>query len=71
METDFEPVTSYGAPVIFVEGRHDSHVSSALARTYYETLLSEKQFFWFEHSCHFPQWSENGRFNQLMADLLP
>ena len=70
METDFEDVRAYGAPVIFVEGRHDAHVSSALAWEYYETIRTEKRFFWFEASCHFPQWSESGRFNELMAEVL-
>ncbi|BDF68734.1 alpha/beta hydrolase [Oscillospiraceae bacterium] len=70
METDFEDVRAYGAPVIFVEGRYDAHVSSALAWEYYETIRTEKRFFWFEASCHFPQWSESGRFNELMAEVL-
>lgn len=70
MQTDFEQETRYGAPVIFVEGRHDRHVSSEIAKSYFDTLESEKQFFWFEHSCHFPQWSESARFNELLIGLL-
>lgn len=70
MQTDFEPQTRFGAPVVFVEGRHDSHVSSALAWDYFESIESEKQFHWFERSCHFPQWSESDRFYKLMCSLL-
>ncbi len=70
MLTDFEPQTHFDAPVIFVEGAHDQHVSSALAKQYFDTIQTEKQFYWFDQSCHFPQWSENDRFNQLMIDLL-
>lgn len=69
METDFETVTEYGAPVIFAEGRHDRHVSSVLAEAYYGRIKSEKQLVWFERSCHFPQWSESGKFNQLMLRI--
>lgn len=70
MQTDFEAQTQYGAPVVFVEGRYDSHVSSELVKEYFDRIKTEKQFYWFEKSCHFPQWSESKRFNQLMCDLL-
>ena len=70
MQTDFEAQTQYGAPIIFIEGRYDSHVSSALAKEYFDRIGTKKQFYWFEKSCHFPQWSESERFNELMCDLL-
>lgn len=35
----------------------------------YNKML-EQQFYWFEKSCHFPQWSESERFNTLLCDLL-
>ena len=70
MQTDFEPQTQYGAPIILIEGRYDSHVSSALAKEYFDRIETEKRFYWFEKSCHFPQWSESERFNKLMCDLL-
>lgn len=69
MKTDFEGQTKYSVPIIFAEGRHDAHVSSALAKEYFDTIQTEKQFFWFEESCHFPQWSENVTFNKMMAEL--
>lgn len=70
MQTDFEAQTKYGAPILLIEGRYDSHVSSALAKAYFDRIETEKQFYWFEHSCHFPQWSESERFNRLLCDLL-
>ncbi len=70
MQTDFETQTRYGAPIILIEGRYDSHVSSALAKEYFDRIETEKQFYWFEKSCHFPQWSESEKFNHLLCDLL-
>lgn len=70
MEVSFEDQTRYDVPLVFVEGRYDSHVSSALAKSYFDQLETEKQFFWFEKSGHFPQWSESDRFHKLMVDLL-
>lgn len=70
MEIDFEAQTQYGVPIIFIEGRYDSHVSSALAKEYFDRIETKKQFHWFEKSCHFPQWSESERFNRLLCDLL-
>lgn len=70
MGTDFENVVHYKVPVIFIEGRYDKHVSSELAENYYKKIETKKQFIWFEHSCHFPQWSESERFNQCLIELL-
>ena len=70
MQTDFEAQTQYGAPIILIEGRYDKHVSSALAKEYYDRIETEKQFYWFEKSCHFPQWSESERFNKLLCEIL-
>lgn len=70
MQIDFENTVHYKVPIIFAEGRYDKHVSSDLAADYYERIQSEKELVWFEHSCHFPQWSENSKFNQLLIGLL-
>ena len=69
MGINFEGKTAYRVPVILIEGRHDMHVSSELAKEYFDTIETDKQFFWFEESCHFPQWSENRRFHKLMTEL--
>lgn len=70
MQVDFTGCIRYDVPVLFAEGRHDNHVSSILAHAYYETIETEKQFIWFEKSCHFPQWSEAEKFHQLLIQLL-
>ncbi len=69
MDIDFEAVTEFEVPVIFVEGRHDYHVSSSLAYDYFERIKTTKQFHWFEKSCHFPQWEEPQEFYKIMASV--
>lgn len=69
METDFERYVEYDVPIVFIEGRYDSHVSSDIAKEYYESINSDKEFYWFDKSCHFPQWSEKERFNSILAEL--
>lgn len=69
MQVNFEGQTRYQVPIILIEGRHDSHVSSALAKKYFDTIETKKEFYWFEESCHFPQWSENERFHKVMDQL--
>jgi len=66
MGVDFENTTDYDVPVIFVQGRGDYQVSSILVHDYFQTINTNKQFFWFENSCHFPQWSEPEKFNEVM-----
>ena len=70
MQVDFESTTRFDVPVVFVEGRHDKRLSSALAKTYYDKFTSAKQWFWFEESSHYPQWCEPQAFNELMIRLL-
>ena len=70
MSVDFENITDYDVPVIFVQGRGDYQVSSALVHDYFQTINTNKQFFWFENSCHFPQWSEPERFNEVMKSIV-
>lgn len=69
MQINFEGQTRLGAPVVFIEGRYDRHVPSDQAKGYYDRIQTDKQFYWFEKSCHFPQWSESRRFNELLCSL--
>jgi pimeloyl-ACP methyl ester carboxylesterase len=69
METNFETVDRFETPVIFIEGLYDYHVSSELVLDYCEILKSRRQFFWFDKSCHFPQWSEADRFFEVMKTI--
>jgi pimeloyl-ACP methyl ester carboxylesterase len=71
MTVSFLATTQYEVPVVFIEGRHDHHVSSTLAKEYYDTITSPKSFHWLEKSCHFPQWSEPKIFNKIMLSLAP
>lgn len=70
MAVDFESITAIPVPVVFIEGRHDYHVSSTLAKEYFNTITTSKQFYWFEHSCHFPQWSESEKFAEVLRSIL-
>lgn len=70
MGISFEDTSSYEVPIVFIEGRNDSHVSSDLAKDYFDTIKSPKTFHYFEKSCHFPQWSEAEKFNNILIDLL-
>lgn len=69
MLTDFEEETRYDVPIVFIEGRYDKHVSSDLAKNYFDKIETEKQFYLFENSAHFPQWSEYERFNKLLCAI--
>lgn len=69
MGVNFEDTTSFQVPVVFVEGKFDYHVSSELAKQYFDTIASAKEFHLFEKSCHFPQWSESGKFNSILREI--
>ena len=70
MDINFENITEFEAPVFFIQGRGDYQVSSELVHEYFQTIESEKQFFWFENSCHFPQWSEPEKFYEVMKSII-
>jgi len=69
MKVNFSETTAYEVPIVFMEGRYDEHVSSALAKEYYDSITTPKQFYWFEKSSHFPQWSEAEKFNEIVSSL--
>lgn len=70
MSISFKDVKSFEVPIVFIEGRHDYHVSSVLAKKYFDSITTAKKFYWFEQSCHFPQWSEAEKFNQVVSSLV-
>lgn len=70
MTINFEGLTEFEVPVIFIEGRHDFHSSSKIVESFYNSINSKKHFIWFEKSAHFPQWEENEKFNLFMINLL-
>lgn len=69
MSIDFEPKVEYSVPVYFIEGRHDLHVSSQLAFEYFQSIQTEKAYYWFENSGHFPQWEEPEHFCEILAKI--
>lgn len=70
MTVNFEGITKFPVPVAFIEGRHDKHVSSELAKEYFDTITTPKSFYWFEKSCHFPQWSEPDKFTDVLCSAI-
>lgn len=70
MTVSFLDVTHFDVPVVFIEGCHDHHVSSALVQDYFNTIKSPKKLYWLEESCHFPQWSEASKFNEVVFSFV-
>lgn len=70
MKTDFEDNLHFEVPVVFIEGKHDYHVSSKSVEEYYNHIKTEKYLYVFENSAHFPQWEEHDKYNEIMINLL-
>ena len=70
MDVNFEKTTGFEVPIAFVQGRDNYQVSSILVNDYFQTIKTQKQFFWFENSCHFPQWSEPEKFYEVMKSIV-
>ena len=66
MLVNFEDIIEYETPVTFIQGRGDYQVSSVLVHEYFMSLKSNKHFYWFDNSCHFPQWEEPQKFYEIM-----
>jgi len=69
MDTNFEDIKRFNVPVIFIEGRYDYHSSAKVVEEYYQEIETDKKYFWFENSAHFPQWSEADKYNKIMTEL--
>jgi pimeloyl-ACP methyl ester carboxylesterase len=70
MKTNFEDILHFQVPVIFIEGKHDNHVSSKSVEAYYNRIETEKSLYIFDNSAHFPQWEECDKYNEIMISLL-
>ncbi|MBW9152324.1 alpha/beta fold hydrolase [Clostridium estertheticum] len=70
MTVNFEKIKQFQVPVIFIEGRYDYQVSAKVAEEYYNNITSQKRIYWFEKSCHFPQWCEASKFNDIVIGLI-
>lgn len=66
----FRQIPRVDVPVYFFLGRHDHVVTGSVAEKYFNTLEAPKgkQFFWFEHSAHWPQLEEPQKFQEIMID---
>lgn len=69
MTVNFENITSFDVPIVFIEGKHDFHVCSEIAFEYYEKITSPKELYWFESSGHFPQWEQPEQFADIMKKI--
>lgn len=67
----FNDIRKIDIPVYFCAGRYDYTTPSVLVEKYYEMLEAEhKEFIWFENSAHFPQYTENDKFCDLLLNIL-
>jgi pimeloyl-ACP methyl ester carboxylesterase len=66
----FNEVKKVDIPVYFCAGRYDYTTPSVLVEKYYEMLQAkQKEFIWFENSAHFPQYTENDKFCDLLLNI--
>jgi pimeloyl-ACP methyl ester carboxylesterase len=66
-------LTRFKTPIVFMLGRHDWEVPSALAARYFDRIQApHKRLIWFEGSAHNPPFEEPDRFNRAMVEsILP
>ena len=56
-------------PIYFAVGRYDEMAPFELSQDYFATLSApHKEWIWFEHSAHFPQWEEMEKFHELLTE---
>lgn len=67
--TDFSKYKEFDVPVVFIQGMHDYHASSAIVLNFFNNLTSPKLFFCVENAAHFPQWSRAKTFNTIINSL--
>ena len=69
----FKPVTKMKVPIVFLLGRHDYTVPSAVAAAWFEKVDGpSKTLVWLEHSAHMPMVEEPGHFfAALLRDVRP
>ena len=66
----FNDVKKVDIPVYFCARRYDYATPSVLVEKYYEELKAQhKEFIWFENSAHFPQYTENDKFCDLLLNI--
>jgi pimeloyl-ACP methyl ester carboxylesterase len=70
MKIDFFDFKEFKVPIYFFIGRYDYITSSVIAEEYFKTIKApKKEFFWFEHSGHSPNWEEPELFYQRVLQV--
>jgi len=66
----FNDLKKVDIPVYFCAGKYDYTTPSVLVEEYYKILEAPyKKFIWFENSAHFPQYTENDKFCDLLLNI--
>ena len=67
----FRSAPRLDVPVFILAGRHDYAVTATVARHYFDALVAPKgkQFVWFEHSSHYPNFEEPQKFREVMRGI--
>jgi len=66
----FNEARKVDIPIYFCAGRYDYTTPSVLVEKYYETLDAPyKELIWFENSAHYPQYTENDKFCDLLLNI--
>jgi pimeloyl-ACP methyl ester carboxylesterase len=61
----------FDVPVVFILGRHDNQVVSAVSAEYFQAVEApHKALFWLEHSGHFLPFEEPAAFDRIMVDVV-
>jgi pimeloyl-ACP methyl ester carboxylesterase len=70
---DLRPVTQFGCPVIFLEGRHDLGTNATLLDQWFKAIKApRKKLVWFDDSAHMVYQEEPGKtLVTLVNDVLP
>jgi len=70
---DYTKYRQFRCPIVMLQGRHDTNVSSTVLAQWYATIEApDKKLVWFEQSAHMPFEEEPGRFLvSLVRDVLP
>ncbi|HNV85443.1 MAG TPA: alpha/beta hydrolase [Candidatus Omnitrophota bacterium] len=64
----FDEIPRIGVPAYFFEGKYDFEAPSEIAYRYFQALRApKKDFFWFEHSGHWPHLEEPGKFIAMLT----
>lgn len=71
IQVDLRPITHFGCPVIFLEGRHDLGTNATLLAEWYKTIEApKKRLVWFDDSAHMVYQEEPGKTLVTLVDYV-